>query len=113
MCTVGQSPPTFVRIKQKFDDSHIKDIAAECRATLISCGVKIQPGHEVAMTCGSCGIANIADIIKSVGDWVKEQGGRPFVVPSMGSHGGCTAEGQQQVSTPFDSNITERKVSRR
>jgi hypothetical protein len=51
----------------------------------------------VAVTAGSRGIANIAAITRAVLDALKAAGARPFVFPSMGSHGGATAEGQVEV----------------
>jgi hypothetical protein len=33
---------------------------------------------------------------------VAEQGGAPFIVPAMGSHGGATAEGQLEVLASYD-----------
>src|SRR5207244_10224845 len=46
---------------------------------------------------GSRGIANIATIVRSVVDYWKQQGCRPFIFPAMGSHGAATAEGQADV----------------
>ena len=36
-------------------------------------------------------------VIRSVAESVREAGGEPFVVPAMGSHGGATASGQEEV----------------
>jgi hypothetical protein len=55
---------------------------------------KVGAGARVAITCGRRGIANIDLITKSIVDYVRSLGARPFVVPSMGSPGGATAEGQ-------------------
>ncbi|NDA26670.1 MAG: DUF2088 domain-containing protein, partial [Verrucomicrobia bacterium] len=44
---------------------------------------------------GSRGISNLVEITKAAGDWLREHGARPFLVPCMGSHNGATAEGQQ------------------
>ena len=53
------------------------------------------PKGEVAITAGSRGITNLVTITKAAGDWLREHGARPFLVPAMGSHNGATAEGQQ------------------
>src|SRR5260370_18770342 len=45
---------------------------------------------------------------KSVAGYLKELGARPFLVPTMGSHGGGTAEGQRQVLESY--GITEEFV---
>jgi hypothetical protein len=57
----------------------------------------IKPGHRVAISGGSRGIANIADILKAIVDFVKFLDAQPFIFPAMGSHGGATAEGQVAV----------------
>lgn len=66
---------------------------------------RIKPGMRIAVTAGSRGIANIALITKCVVQFCIEQGARPFIVPSMGSHGGATAEGQRAIIEGF--GITE------
>jgi hypothetical protein len=53
------------------------------------------PRGEVAITAGSRGISNLVEITKAAGDWLRDHGARPFLVPCMGSHNGATAEGQQ------------------
>lgn len=57
----------------------------------------VLPGQQIAITCGSRGIANAAVILKGIVDYVKSMGGIPFIVPAMGSHGGATAEGQRSM----------------
>ena len=54
-------------------------------------------GRDVAIGIGSRGVARIADIARCLVRLVQDSGGRPFIVPAMGSHGGGTAEGQVQV----------------
>src|SRR5690606_27903742 len=57
----------------------------------------IKPGQTVAMTAGSRGIANLALVLKSAAEFIKQLGAEPWIVPAMGSHGGATAEGQVAV----------------
>ncbi len=66
---------------------------------------RIQPGQRVAITAGSRGIANMAEIVKACGDAVRAAGGNPFVMPAMGSHGGASAEGQVEMLASY--GITE------
>jgi len=58
---------------------------------------RIQPGGQVAITVGSRGIRDLAQIVRLIGAEVRKAGGEPFAVPAMGSHGGGTAEGQVRV----------------
>ncbi|MEM6330615.1 MAG: DUF2088 domain-containing protein [Planctomycetota bacterium] len=72
----------------------IADVAAAVRAQLDSLPSG-PPVGEVAITAGSRGIANIAAILRACGEWLRERGATPFVVPAMGSHNGATAAGQR------------------
>ncbi len=102
--------PRMLRLRQKFDASGIEDIPVEVERQLASLnmGEKIQPGQTVAITVGSRGIANLAEIIKAAVAHFKKLGAVPFIVPAMGSHGGGTAEGQRAIVAGY--GITEAFV---
>lgn len=70
--------------------------------------IPIRRGSRIAITCGSRGIDHYVPLLKTVVDFVKEQGGQPFLVPSMGSHGGATAQGQILVLEKY--GITEQTI---
>ena len=84
------------RIRQQLVSNPIADVAAEVRRQLDSLGIAV-PRADVAITAGSRGIDNIALITKTAGQWLREHGARPFLVPAMGSHNGATAEGQRKM----------------
>lgn len=91
--------PAMMRVRQRFDSARLDNpmnVLAQQLRHAGSCD-RIQPGQQVAIAVGSRGIANIADAVKETVSAVKEAGGIPFLVPSMGSHGGATAEGQKEV----------------
>lgn len=69
---------------------------------------KLQPGMTIAITAGSRGIANVALITRSIVEFCKERGTRPFIVPAMGSHGSATAEGQREILAGY--GITEEAM---
>ena len=72
----------------------LADVTATVRQALD--GMNLPPPRgEVAITAGSRGISNLVEITKAAGDWLRDHGARPFLVPCMGSHNGATAEGQQ------------------
>lgn len=91
--------PKMVRIKQRFDDSHLDHPAEICEEKLKQSGVldQFKKGQQVAVAVGSRGIANIAEVTRKVIEALQQTGAEPFIVPSMGSHGGATAEGQIEV----------------
>ncbi len=86
--------PTMHRVRQRFDAPVVEDIEGETRRQVRRFAGSITPGARIAITAGSRGIANIARVIKAVGDEVRALGGEPFIMPAMGSHGKATAEGQ-------------------
>ncbi len=91
--------PRVFRLRQAFDASHVEDVAGEVHAQLarLDLAEKIRPGQSVAVTAGSRGIANIVSITRAIVEHLRSLGGRPFIVPAMGSHGGGTAAGQRQL----------------
>lgn len=58
---------------------------------------RLAPGQRVAVAVGSRELASMVELVRTVVGLVREAGAEPFLVPSMGSHGGATAEGQRAV----------------
>lgn len=104
--------PKMAKVRQHFPRPRIEkeDIPAVIREELQKDGTlnRIKKGDKVAITAGSRGIANIALILKEIVDNVKAVGAHPFIIPTMGSHGGATAEGQVEVLHSL--GITEEYV---
>ncbi len=103
--------PRMVQVEQHFDRSAVTDIDGGVRKALLEQGVldAVRPGMSVAVTAGSRGISNIAAILRTIVDVLKEQGAEPFIIPAMGSHGGATAQGQMEVLASL--GITEQSLS--
>lgn len=91
--------PKMALVEQRFDLQKIVDIPEAVRAEMARLGLKgsIKPGDTIAVTGGSRGVANIDVVTRAVVEEIKKLGGEPFIFPSMGSHGGATAEGQIKV----------------
>jgi hypothetical protein len=91
--------PQVVEVEQQLYARRAGDIPAAvaraCREAGLARG--IEGGERVAITVGSRGIDEISRITRSAADAVKAAGGRPFIIPAMGSHGGATAAGQAAV----------------
>ena len=100
--------PPAARVRQTFCDRTLEDPAAHLLLGLEENCAPIHPGDRIAITCGSRGIDRYVTLARTVVDFVRAKGGRPFLVPSMGSHGGATAEGQAEVLRRF--GITEETV---
>lgn len=91
--------PRMVEVRQKIHAPRLEDFIGEIRKELnrVNLSEKIKPGDEIAITAGSRGIAHYREILSTVIGEVKKAGGKPFLVPAMGSHGGATPEGQLAV----------------
>jgi hypothetical protein len=95
--------PRIYLVRQDFPDRSLKDIPAEVQKQLEKAAFasKLKPGARIAIGAGSRGISDIAIILKSVVDYWKKHGCKPFIFPAMGSHGAATAEGQAAVLAHF------------
>jgi hypothetical protein len=102
--------PKMAKINQIFEDNSIRDIPAAIADEFSKNEIAstIKPGMNIAITAGSRGVANIDKILKGIIDHVQKLGGKPFIFPAMGSHGGATAEGQLEVLASY--NITEKTM---
>lgn len=102
--------PNMIHLRQQFERPRVQNVAGAIRDSLegLDLGKTIRPGQSVALTAGSRGIANIPLILQAVCRSLKDLGARPFLVPTMGSHGGGTAEGQRKVLESY--GITEAFV---
>jgi hypothetical protein len=104
--------PLMVRVRQTLPTEEIKqpEEAAyhEMKASLQRC--QLASGAQIAVGCGSRGIACYAQIVRGVVRAIKDAGAHPFIFPAMGSHGGATAEGQIAVLASADITQAEMGV---
>lgn len=91
--------PKMAKVKVKFDDAKIDDLDFVLMEKLQREQVvkSIKPGMEIAIAVGSRGLDRIIELTAVTVKFLKSLGAKPFIVPSMGSHGGATAEGQRAV----------------
>jgi len=102
--------PRMYRVRQRLEQTQLTDIPGAVSAALEQAGVlaAIEPGMKIVITAGSRGIANIPVILRAAVDAVRARGGAPTVLPTMGSHGGATPEGQIEVLRSL--GVTEQSV---
>jgi hypothetical protein len=89
-------PMKLLRVRQKLVSNPIADVRTAVHQQLDRLELDV-PRGDVGITAGSRGIANISEITRACGDWLRDHGARPFLFPAMGSHNGGTAEGQRQM----------------
>lgn len=91
--------PKMATISQVFPSNRLTDVAGalckELNKELIS--NRVRPGMRIAVTVGSRGLADLPILVQGIVSELKRLGAKPFVIPAMGSHGGATAEGQEDV----------------
>ena len=105
-----QKIPKMARVRQKLPDDAISDIPAAVRQALDRPEIigSIKPGMSVAVTAGSRGIEGMDIMLRETVQFVKALGGKPFLIPAMGSHGGAVAEGQAEILRQY--GITEETM---
>lgn len=91
--------PRMALVRQRISSPRLEDLVSEIRYELRRIGLadKVKPGMRIAITAGSRGIAHYPEILATVVEEVRKAGGKPFLVPAMGSHGGGIVEGQLEV----------------
>lgn len=104
----GTRLPRMVPIRQTFDAIDAGDPVAALHTAMqaADCAAKIRPGMSIALTVGSRGIAALDQLVPAIVAELRAAGAQPFIVPSMGSHGGATAEGQLKLLSKL--GITEQ-----
>lgn len=91
--------PPLTQVKQNVSCFEISDIRQSVldAITHTNAGNIGMSGKTIGITAGSRGINAIPEIISSLVEFVKSVGGKPVLIPSMGTHGGATPEGQYNV----------------
>ena len=97
--------PRFMKVRQKFSSTHIEDVEAAVSASFAKLPPVDLKGKRVAIGVGSRGIGPQPPVVRAVVRELLAVGAEPFVVPSMGSHGGGSAEGQLGILNAY--GITE------
>lgn len=102
--------PPLARVQQHLSSRHISNVRSDIREKLLAAGLKhrIKPGDKIAITAGSRGIGGFVELLNGIIDALKSAGGKPFLVPAMGSHGGATADGQTEILRRL--GVTENDV---
>ena len=93
--------PRWALVRQRMDPDEVTDVAAAVGRALDQVRAAIPPGSRVCLAVGSRGIDRIDEVVRSAVAWVRAAGAEVFAVPSMGSHGGATAEGQLEVLASY------------
>jgi hypothetical protein len=99
----------MAQVRQSFISQPIADLETAVFAQINRADIAatIQQDASIAIGVGSRGVANLEQITRAAVKAIKQLGGKPFIFPAMGSHGGATAEGQREVLAGY--GITEAR----
>ncbi|MCP8970517.1 lactate racemase domain-containing protein [Ectobacillus ponti] len=102
--------PKMARVKVTFDDTKIEHVGEALLDKLQQEHIRgiVKPGMKIAVAVGSRGLDRLVELTRTIVQFLQAAGARPFIVPSMGSHGGATAEGQRAVLEHL--GVTEESV---
>ena len=102
--------PLFGLVKQIYPPQEELDTEVLLNKELDRTGLlgAVAPGQKILITAGSRGIDCKPAVLAALVKAVRARGGKPFIYPAMGSHGGGTAPGQVDVLAHL--GITEATV---
>ena len=102
--------PKMYRARQIFKDAAIDDIQAVLAEQFNQPAIEqsLKAKKRIAIAVGSRGMNRLTELVKTTVKQLQQRGAEAFVVPSMGSHGGATADGQKSVLKEL--GITEETV---
>ena len=101
--------PNMITVRQSYDPARVSDVEATMRSELEKVpGKEGYKGKRICITAGSRGIPQLDVIIRTTCQVLKTWGAEPFIIPSMGSHGGGTSEGQLEMLEGY--HITEKNM---
>ncbi|WP_298030450.1 DUF362 domain-containing protein [uncultured Desulfovibrio sp.] len=92
--------PLFWGVTRHFDTACLENPVQEVTRlfeSFLPISSSILKDKTVAVCVGSRGIASLPVLVRTSIKCLKARGADVFIVPSMGSHGGGTAEGQKQL----------------
>ncbi|MGR5177463.1 hypothetical protein [Vibrio mediterranei] len=101
--------PNMYRVNQHFDRHKIQDIPSRINKVLATFpNPERLRGMSLAITVGSRGISGLIPVLQQTIQFLKKHGAKPFIVPSMGSHGSANAAGQVKILETY--GITEQSM---
>ena len=101
--------PDQILVEAHLESHRLADESAEVHARMeAALSDVVWTGRRVGLAVGSRGIDRQAAVVAAVVRFIADRGGRPFIIPAMGSHGGATGAGQAQVLESL--GVTEEAV---
>ena len=91
--------PEMAEVELAFNTESIPDVQTEISTSLNQkyFFASLHAGDKVGITAGSRGISTIVDVLRAVIKEISRTGASPYILATMGSHGGGTATGQKNI----------------
>jgi len=104
--------PNMAIVRQTLFKSNIIDVRNAVRISLQHLDPKrtFNQGDTIAVAVGSRGISQLHTIVHETLQFLIQIGLKPFILPAMGSHGGGTPRGQENVLRQFGISESEMSV---
>jgi hypothetical protein len=68
------------RVRQRSDDTRLDNIAETVKSEMNKLSFQtVKPAQRIAITAGSRGVANIAEILRAIVDFCQSMGAEPFI----------------------------------
>lgn len=100
--------PQFRLVRQAIQGPCESDIKGAVRREMARVSHLIEPHKTYAVGLGSRGIANLQLVAKTTIDEMHRLGAEVVIVPTMGSHGGASPQGQKDILESY--GITEKSM---
>jgi hypothetical protein len=100
--------PKLIPLRRQVDEPVIEDLDHAVQDEFGRIAPMVRTGARIALAVGSRGIGQLRELVTPLVRLLRSAGAEPVIVPAMGSHGGATAEGQQEILSTY--GITEESV---
>jgi hypothetical protein len=106
----GTDLPRMAKVRQLLPRDKLTDVEGAVRDGLrkLPLSQRIQKGQRIGITAGSRGAGGLVPALQAIIAQVQAEGGEPFIIPAMGSHGNATPEGQKSILACF--GVTEQSM---
>jgi hypothetical protein len=106
-----QPVPELALVRRQFATDHIPDVREQTRQRLLAAGLTAERGDRIGITAGSRDMGGFVQLLQGIADAIRSVGAEPILLPSMGSHGRATVEGQTEVLRRL--GVTEESIEAR
>lgn len=105
--------PRMVLVQQQqYTEETITTVQDEVKNSILALGIGKDRIYKkkIGIAVGSRGIDRLPEIVIGISKYINELGGEPWIFAAMGSHGGGTKEGQEEVLAGLGVSYEKLKI---